>query len=67
LKFQLEEVVLRLPAIQGVGDPSKADGYKHSEPLPTLQMGYASFFFLFNLVNYVGCLHMNYLSSVWNS
>jgi len=55
LKFQLEEVVLRLPAIQGVGDPSKADGYKHSEPLPTLQMGYASFFFLFNLVNYVGC------------
>ncbi|KAG6754441.1 hypothetical protein POTOM_042480 [Populus tomentosa] len=43
LKTKLEEVVLRLPAIQGVGDHSKADGYKHSEPLPTLQMGHHQF------------------------
>ncbi|KAJ6375072.1 hypothetical protein OIU77_000108 [Salix suchowensis] len=41
LKTKLEEV-LRLPVLQGVGDPSKADGNKHSQSQPTLQMGYAS-------------------------
>uniref|UniRef100_A0A6N2KBF1 K-box domain-containing protein n=1 Tax=Salix viminalis TaxID=40686 RepID=A0A6N2KBF1_SALVM len=39
LKTKLEEV-LRLPVLQGVGDPSKADGNKHSQSQPTLQMGY---------------------------
>ncbi|KAF9671950.1 hypothetical protein SADUNF_Sadunf12G0103700 [Salix dunnii] len=42
LKAKLEEV-LRLPVIQGVGDPSKEDGNNHSHSQPILQMGYHQF------------------------
>lgn len=55
LKFQLEEVQ-RLPAIHGVGDPSKGDGnrqimmhpskFNYVEPQPSLQMDQYAFFLL---------------------